>query len=99
MGRLLGLTSLKADEVRKAAIQDKLEGISISPSQNCHCQIYRAWDKALQLGSRFDIKIAVSIIVALAVATVIVHSIVCLSIEPASLSAAMPPNGLQHSRH
>jgi hypothetical protein len=49
--------------------------------------------------SRFDIKIAVSIMVALAVAIAIIHSIVHLSIEPASLSAAMPPNGLQHSRH
>jgi hypothetical protein len=51
------------------------------------------------MGSRFNIKTAVSIIVALAVATAIIHSIVYLSIEPASLSAAVPPNGLQHSRH
>jgi hypothetical protein len=41
--------------------------------------------------SRLNIKIALGSVVALAVATAILHSIVYLSIEPASLSAAMPP--------
>jgi hypothetical protein len=100
MGRLLGPTSLKAAKVSKAANQDRPQRISISPAQNCHLgQTYRQSGQGLRMRSRFDIKIAASIIVALAVATAIIHSIVYLSIEPASLSAAMPPNDLQHSRY
>jgi hypothetical protein len=40
--------------------------------------------------SRFDIKITLGVVAALAMAITILHSIVFLSIEPDSLSAAMP---------
>jgi hypothetical protein len=40
--------------------------------------------------SRFDIRITLGIFAALAVAITILHSIVFLSIQPASLSATMP---------
>jgi hypothetical protein len=38
----------------------------------------------------FNIRITLGVIVALAVATTVLHSLVFLSIQPASLSAAMP---------
>jgi hypothetical protein len=41
--------------------------------------------------SRFDIKITLGVVVSLVAAIVILHSIVLLSIEPGSLSAAIPP--------
>jgi hypothetical protein len=40
--------------------------------------------------SRFDIKITLGVVAAFATAITILHSIVFLSIQPASLSAAMP---------
>jgi hypothetical protein len=40
--------------------------------------------------SRFDIKITLGVVAALAMAITILHSIVFLSIEPDSLSTAMP---------
>jgi hypothetical protein len=40
--------------------------------------------------SRFDIKITLGVVASLAAAIAILHSIVFLSIAPASLSAAVP---------
>jgi hypothetical protein len=40
--------------------------------------------------SRFDIKITLGVVAALAMAITILHSIVFLSIEPDSLAAAIP---------
>ena len=40
--------------------------------------------------STFNVRITLGVIVALAVATAVLHSLVFLSIQPASLSAAMP---------
>jgi hypothetical protein len=40
--------------------------------------------------SKFDVRITLGVVAALAVATTILHSLLFLSIQPASLSAAMP---------
>jgi hypothetical protein len=42
------------------------------------------------MGSSFDLRITLGVIVALAVAIVVLHSLVYLSIQPASLTAAVP---------
>jgi hypothetical protein len=41
--------------------------------------------------SSFNVRITIAVIVALAMATIALHSLVYLSIQPDSLSAAMPP--------
>ena len=41
--------------------------------------------------SSFNIRLTIGVVVALAAATTVLYSLVFVSIQPASLSAAMPP--------
>jgi hypothetical protein len=53
-------------------------------------QTYPPLGQGTSMHSRFDIKITLGVVAALAVAITILHSVVFLSIQPTSLSAAMP---------
>ena len=51
-----------------------------------------------QMGSLFDLRITLDVIVALAVAIVVLRSLVYLNIQPASLTASVPSAISGHSK-
>jgi hypothetical protein len=50
------------------------------------------------MGRTFNVRITLGVIVALVIAIAVLHSLVYLSIQPGSLSAAVPPTVIGHSK-